>query len=190
MKFNELFTYENGIFTLFDKEYPQDFALLFGGGLNAVQLNIMAVSRFGHRTLAHYVKEDTWEVLVSTYISTKMQDWLRTMEAMTAKYDVLQPYKETKSRTFSTTEDTDTSDEKLSGKKPFNEPDFSFDGKEQKTGSRSQNRTDTDETETVKSGARYTVAEYIREEIEVRRYNYQQDIIKQIVDEITVSVYE
>lgn len=188
-KFKDFFSIPTeGIFTFFEDKYPEQFAELFHK--TAEQMNVLVHAKYGERTMAGYVRPDNWETLIDTTICFNVENWLRVRKLMTEEYNPLQPFSKTTVRTGETSDNWESEKEKLSGKKSFNQPEFAFDQTEQNTDTKKQTRQD-DWKETVESSdSKHTVAGTMRSEIELRKYEQQSAIVKRLVDELTLSIYE
>ena len=188
MKFNELFTSaDNGIFSVFEDVYQNEFEELFGGQ-SATDLNSVALALYGNKELFGYLSSDNWELFVKTCIGLNLYGWMRTNDALTAEYDVLKSHKRTRKKTGTQGNETDDENTTLSANKPFNEETFKDSERELQTKSRTQtdtfNITETDED----SGNGY-MADIIAKEIELRKQSFQREIMLTIVNDITLSLY-
>lgn len=189
MKFNELFTSADGIFTVFEKSFPTDFATLFGN-LTPTVLNSFALGLYGKRVLFDYVTADSWELYVETCIAMNLSNWMRLNSALTTPYDVTTGYKTEHTKTGTENITVSEDNESLSAKKPFNGETFDDDERQQKTQSKSEDRTYNLADTTTHSNGGAAVADSIEKEIEVRRHNLQRQIIAELVADVAISIYE
>lgn len=189
MKYKELFTGENGIFTLFNSHFEGTFRELFGE-MTPQQLDSVSLALYGNRVLFECVDKDTWETFVTAFIQMSIPQWLRTNKAITAEYDVLTSNKTVRTKTGTQRGDSGDTTETLSANKPFNENDFKDSERQQKTANKQDTITyDVTDTVTGNDGSKF-VQDYLIKEIEIRRYNFQKQVMLSIVNEICLSLYD
>lgn len=189
MKFKELFTGADGIFTVFEQKFPDEFSTIFGE-LTPQNLNILALGMYGNKVLFDYITEATWRDFVEPVISINLFNWVRLSEAMTAEYDVTMSYRSQHTKTGTESVEQENSTENLSATKPFNNENFDDGQRQQRTGKKSEDRTYNLTDTTTRSLGGKTVGEALEKEIEIRRYNLQRQIMSEIVSELTLSVYD
>lgn len=189
MKFKELFSGAQGIFTVFEQNFPTEFADLFGE-MTPQALNSQTLGLYGNKTLFDYITADTYAEFVKTCIQLNLFNWKRLNDAITAEYDVTTSYKSIHTKTGTESVSSDDNSTFLNAKKPFNNVDFDDTERQKRDGQKSEDRTyNLTDSETRNVGGA-TVAENVQKEIQIRRYNLQKQIMSEIVDEITLSVYD
>lgn len=189
MKFSELFTSaENGIFTVFENDFSDEFGTLFGD-IEPTDLNSKALSLYGNKELFGYVTSENWEMLITTEIALSLPGWLKANAAMTAQYDVLKPNVRIKTKEGTEVVDMDDTDTVLNGNKPFNEDVFK--DAERRSDTKTHDQTNTyDLTETVTTHGGGNVTENVDKEIRFRlKTNLQKEIMHSLVKSITLSLY-
>lgn len=189
MKFKELFTGADGIFTVFEQSFPDDFAKVFGE-TTPQNLNILALGMYGNKVLFDYITEDSWKTYVETVIATRLLNWVRLSDALTAEYDITTSYRSEHTKTGTEGVKSDNSSEIFNASKPFNNEDFDNKERQQRNGEKSEDRTYNLTDTTTRSVGGGSVAESLKKEIEIRHYNLQKQVMSEIVSELTLSVYD
>ena len=188
MLFKEIFTADNGIFKIFAKSYPTQFAKIFRD-TTATQLDIFCAVTYGNKTCADFVthSETENEIIITSIISTYVESWVKIADALNAEYIPTSTGIETRTKT-GTLQRTGTGNETiLNADKVFNDVEFTDTEKTGKTNS--ENNTDTyNLTETVSKSDNIQGA--IDSEISLRnRNNLCTQIAGQIVKCITIDIY-
>lgn len=190
MKYNELFTKNNGIFkTVFNAEYPTEYVAIFGD-TPPEKLDAYTLLKCGGKTLVGSITSDNAKDVVMAVIAVNVQGWVREAEAMLADYDVLTPVTGTVERTETVTLQENTDNTETGANKAFNDNDFS-DG-DRKTETDERNRTEERRTtETIiGTGTSKSISNEISKELQLRRDKWQEKIIFALVSEITLDIYE
>lgn len=190
MKYSELFTKGNGIFsTVFNAEYPNQYAEIFGD-IDPKQLDVYALLQYGNKTVVNSITSDNASDVVSAVIAINLQGWQRQASAMLADYDVLTPVTGQVERTETVTLQESTDNTETGANKAFNDSDFS--DSDQRVANDEKNRTESRKTtETSKgTGASKSISTEIAKELRLRRDNWRKNIIFAIIKEITTSIYE
>ena len=189
MKFKELFTVTDGIFTLFERSVPDAFNKIFGG-IAPRQLNTYVLGVCGNKVLCDYITADSWRTFVETTINMNLFNWERQTDAIKSAYDVTLGDSVERKKTGTEGADTNETDTNLYAKKPFNNENFDDSERQARTKQRGEERTyNLTETETKHLNGGY-VTENVKREIAMRRLNLQRQIMLDIVNDITLSVYE
>lgn len=190
MKFNELFTTPTtGIFTVFSTDYPDEFKTLFGR-LTAYNLNQRAIQRYGNRTLASYVNDTNYMDIVKTCIELNSYAWIKSKEALTTSGYNLTGHTITRSKTGGETFNRNDNGTNTTAKKPFNESTFNDEEKDARVNDTKESREYnlTDSANYADNGR--TVIDSIQKEINLRKIRLQERIIRELVNELTLTIYE
>lgn len=189
MKFKELFTGTDGIFTVFEQTFPDAFKHIFGE-IAPRQLNAYVLGVCGNKVLCDYITADSWRSFVETTINMNLFNWQRQTDAIKSEYNVALGDSVERKKTGTEGADTNETDTNLYAKKPFNNENFDDSERQARTKQRGEERTyNLTETETKHLNGGY-VTENVKREIAMRRLNLQRQIMLDIVNDITLSVYE
>lgn len=189
MKFKELFTGTDGIFTVFEQSFPDAFNKIFGG-IAPRQLNTYVLGVCGNKVLCDYITADSWRTFVETTINMNLFNWERQTDAIKSEYNVALGDSVERKKTGTEGANNNETDTNLYAKKPFNNETFDDSERQARTKQRSEERTyNLTETETKHLNGGY-VTENVKREIAMRRLNLQRQIMLDIVNDITLSVYE
>ena len=189
MKFKELFTGTDGIFTVFEQSFPDAYQKIFGG-IAPRQLNAYVLGACGNKVLCDYITADSWQSFVETNINMNLFNWVRQSEVLKSQYDVTLGDSVERKKTGTEGYDTNETDTNLYAKKPFNNENFDDSERQSRAKQRGEERTyNLTETETKHLNGGY-VTENVKREIAMRRLNLQRQIMLDIVNDITLSVYE
>lgn len=189
MKFKELFTGTDGIFTVFEHSFPDAFNKIFGG-IAPRQLNTYVLGVCGNKVLCDYITADSWRSFVETTINMNLFNWERQTDAIKSEYNVALGDSVERKKTGTEGADTNETDTNLYAKKPFNNENFDDSERQSRAKQRGEQRTyNLTETETKHLNGGY-VTENVKREIALRRLNLQRQIMLDIVNDITLSVYE
>ena len=189
MKYNELFTTDNGIFAkVFKTVFADLYATIFGEQ-DAKQIDTWCAIKYGNRTLIDYITADTYVSVVSSVITLNADRWTKVLEVLNAKYDVLKPVRRETEHSSNTEQSTSEDNENLNAKKAFNDGEFN-DG-ERDTATRNGSTQRTESSTVTESGNGYTtpISSVIEKEKDLRNEEYRHAIIADIVNEITLSIY-
>lgn len=190
MKYSELFTEGNGIFTtVFKAGYPTEYAAIFGD-TDPTKLDAYALLQFGGKTLVSSINAANASDVVSAVIDVYIQGWVREAAAMLAEYDVITPVTGEIERTETVTLQESTDNTETGANVAFNDTGFS--DSDRKTAQDARNRTESRKTtETSKgTGASKSISLEIEKELRLRRDNWKKNIIFALVREITTSIYD
>ena len=117
-------------------------------------------------------------------------NWERQRDAIKSAYDVTLGDSVERKKTGTDGADTNETDTNLYAKKPFNNENFDDSERQSRAKQRGEERTyNLTETETDHLSGGYAT-DNIRKEIALRRLNLQRQIMLDIVNDITLSVYE
>lgn len=189
MKYNELFTIENGIFaTVFKAMFADLYKTIFEAQ-DAKMLDTWCAIKYGNRTLIDYITADTYVSVVSSVITLNAERWTKVLEVLNAKYDVLKPVRRETEHSSNTEQRTSEDNENLNAKKAFNDGEFN-DG-ERDTATRTGSTQRTESSTDTQSGIGYSLplSSVIEKEKNLRNEEYRFSVIEDIVNEITLSIY-
>lgn len=182
--YKELYDVDNGLFTqVFAANHSELFKELFGD-VSAQQADIMAWQQYGGRGMVDFGANDLYAKIADAFIQVNAPKWLSIANALKTQYDLLAP---TLSTTVTTTTQKDTAnDERLHAQKAYNDTVFADDTRETTTNGKTSDVTAT--TESRGSGGNMP-QDVITKEINLRQRNFINDVIKEVVYSITLSIY-
>lgn len=189
MKYNELFTTENGLFAkYFATDYPTEFKTIFGEW-KASDIDNFAILKYGTREVLEFITEDTARNYIDAVICMNADRWSDVMKLLNIEYDALKPLTRETTINATTTATTSENNENNNAQKAFNDETFT-DG-ERGTDTRNQNREDNENriNSVVGVGSSKTYSEVIQKEKELRQTEYRQTIVSELIKEITLQVY-
>lgn len=190
MKYNELFTVADGVFTIFQENFPNEFGTLFEGN-TAESLNIRAMGIYGNKTLINSLTAENKTDYINAVIGTEVGNWLKINDALLAQYDAGSTVDMTETVTTGRTYDNTDTGSTSRAEKAFNDIEFKDNERQQTNDARKG--TETENKETHKSGFDNSKGGsfLIQKEIELRR---QGSIFRYVADDliggITISIYE
>ncbi len=189
MKFNELFTDTDGIFAqVFSVDFPDLYKVIFGTN-DPVILDRWTWLKYGSRELLETVTADTFANFVGSVIAVNADKWTNVVNLLAKQYDCLKPtVKETTTTTTATTATSETNED-INAKKVFNDEQFNDNERSQTNGTGS--RQDEQITNYSESGVGSGVlnSTVIQKEKELRQDDYRRTVIAELVNEITLSIY-
>ena len=187
-----------GIFEYMGREFPNT--------TNKV-MDVLTVNNYGKRTISplmiqtlglsdesHIPTDDEWANLSAVILSLFSSKWVRTEEIYSLKYNPDDAYSYE-----SSTKIADTTTQSTKSSRLDNEKEFGFDSEtgSDKSASESNNQTDVTNggernTTTSRHGtsASKTKQQILTEELNFRKHNYIKEVIKDVIDELTISIYE
>lgn len=190
MKFNELFTDSDGIFTtVFKADFPELYATVFGTN-DSVILDRWTYLKYGSREMLSTVTADTYQKYVGSVIAVNAQRWTDVINLLNKQYDCLNPTVKTASTTKKATTATTDTNEDINAKKVFNDEQFndSERNKTNGTGSRQDDESTNYSESGLGSGTLNSTV--IQKEKELRNDEYRRTVIQEIVNEITLTIYK
>jgi hypothetical protein len=190
MKFNELFTADNGIFAqVFKTDFPDLYTTCFGS-VEPVMIDRWAWIKYGGRELLETVTADTYKNFVSSVIAVNADKWTNVAELLAKKYDCLNPTVKTVTTTKTATTATTEANENINAQKAFNDEQFN-DGQRNQTngtGSRQDDESTTSTENGLGGGTIYSTV--IQKEKALRQDEYKRTVVAELVDEITLNIYK
>jgi hypothetical protein len=189
MKINDIFVGSLSIFEgIFKKDFPELYKNIFGD-IDPVLIDLQVRHKYGEKNLLNTISIDNAEDTVKGIIAMNFDSWAKQIQVFNLDYDVLNPVtsKETVSETSNVDETGNNTN--VDSTTAFNDGELNNDSKQQRdtTG----NRQETTEKTTVKSGisSSVPVSEVIQKEMTLRKQNLKDEVIKQILDSITIDIY-
>ena len=182
--FKEKYSIDDGVFTqVFEAKHPELFKDIFGD-VSAAQADAMAWQQYGAREMVDFGADDYYPIIIDAVIQINAANWNNIASAFKEQYELLSP---TTATTTTTTNTTNTAnDERLHAQKAFNDTDFVADTRDTTT----NGKTASGETKTTCSGIGGNMPQdVITKEMRLRQTNFKNDVIKQIIDSITLSVF-
>lgn len=184
-KLKEYFTNENGIFTVFETDFPTEFATLFHNK-TAVELNNLTLYKYGNKFFAADFT-DCANVILHNVIKINLDKWLQMHTIIMT--NVLPSVNETETKTKTGTIQSNVSRENgnVNAEKVFN--DTNFIENEKNDFSENSDKTDTyNLVETTQKAS--NIIENIKNAYVLRETtNLQEQIISEIVAQITIDIY-
>lgn len=191
MKFNEAFSTTKGVFYFFQQLFPEGYKKFFGE-IETTDFDNWVFYNYGQKTVAPIIEENNpnFEPVFRLVINMHMQSWLKDYKAMFKDYDFTLNYLETETRTGTENTIVETDGKNTFNNKGFNSSDFV--GKEQTITDDSQNSTLTLNTVYKKEGntGNFSLSELLQKELEVNRSTFFNICITDIINDITLSIYE
>ena len=182
--FKEKYSIDDGVFTqVFHAQHPELFKDIFGD-VSAAQADAMAWQQYGAREMVDFGSDDYYPIIIDAVIIINAANWKSIADALQTQYDLLSPATDTTTTTTTTT--NTANDERLHAQKAFNDSDFVDDTKETTT----NGKTATGETKTTSAGIGGNMPQdMITKEMRLRQTNFKNDVIKQVIDSITLSIF-
>ena len=189
MKVKEIFDSNNGIFEkIFEPNFPVLYTTIFGED-NPVLIDIQVRTKYGDRNLISDITNETATEIVKAIITVKFDAWQRQVQVFNKEYDVLQPVTSKEVSNESYTSDESGSNNIVDSKTAFNDGNFNNESKQARdtTGSRQS----TTKKESTKSGisGNLPVSEVIQKEIALRKQNFKDSVMTELINEITIDIY-
>ena len=189
MKVNEVFTVENGLFEkIFQPLFPVLYQSIFGTDEPKV-LDIDLRFKYGNKNLVDTITNDTATEIVKSVITVKFDEWQKQIQVFNKEYDVLSPVTSKETETTNNTVDETGNNNTVDSSVTFNNGDFNNDTKQQRDST--GNRQETGSKTIVKNGipSSVPVSEVIQKEIALRKTNFKTQVMKEVIEEITTSIY-
>lgn len=190
MKYNEMFTVADGVFTIFQENFPNEFGTLFDGN-TAESLNIRAMGIYGNKTLINSLTAENKADYINAIIGTEVGNWLKINDALLAKYDASSTVDMTETVATSRTHDSTDTGNTSRAEKAFNDIEFKDNERQQTNDTRKGAETENKETHKIGFDNSEGGSFLIQKEIELRQrgsiFRYVTDAL---IGEITISIYE
>ncbi len=189
MKYKELYK-EGGLFTdVFALKYPDEYAEIFIDTPSFV-MDAYTLTKYGEREVIRAINDDNKNIIISSIIAVNLHTWIKQAAILGEEYDLLRPL----IREIESVEETETDEDVINdithSNKYFNDLDYE-DGRKENRGHQS-GRSERKTFESVERGSGYPkpVSAVIKEEIALREYNIKIKVVKDLINEITLSIYK
>lgn len=185
-------TKNDNIFLTLKNDSPADYSELFGN-TEPDNLYYMLINMGGQRNLNPFFKEKSTLTIMDIVLSKYKNNWLKVKTAINGDYDIFNPYKMTTDTIENITakETNDGTNKNTSSVYGFNS-DVGSESDENLTEKNSvtdtTNDRDTNKTVTGNSGNK-TPPELIQQELEIRKTNYFDIVLNDIMNYMTLEVY-
>lgn len=189
MKLNEILTTDKGIFSCFKEYNATLYAQWFTS--DVVYYDNYVLYQYGYRTASEWFAQNKDDIAapLNMVFASCIEGWKRVYAALTAEYDVSSPYSYTETEKGSSSTQSNGNTETIESGKPYNATDFV---------STDKNTTDSDNTSTAthttekeRKGANGELISYrIQQELELRHKRFLDRFIYDVINYISLSVYE
>lgn len=189
MKYKELYK-DGGLFTdVFESQYPDAYADIFIDTPGFI-IDAYSKTKYGEREVIRAINDENKNTIISSIIAVNLPAWVKQAEALGEEYELLRPLIREIESLEETERDEDINSDITHSNKYFNDLDYEDGRKENRS-----NITGRQERKTYSSterGSSYPkpVSAIIKEEIELREYNIKIKVVKDLIDEITLSIYK
>lgn len=186
-KLKDIYSGENGIFSIFADSYATEYVLYFGTTETAVIDNYVLM-QYGDRLLnAKITAENCVNFLVSI-IAMYLPIWDKLAATLALSYNAATPITETKTKTGTLQRNGTNSETNTTAEKVFNDTDFVNDN--QNTTSGTNNNTDTYNLTETLTASNSEVTKRIATEYDFRKNNSLQfEIVNNIINAIALRIY-
>lgn len=199
IRYNEVpNVFVKGIFEYMGRKFPNT---------TSKTMDILTVANYGNKTISplmiqvlgladeeHIPTDEEWSNLSTVLLSMFNDKWTRSEEIYSLEYNPDDAY----FYESSTKIDDNTTQSTVSSRLD-NEKEFGFDSEsgENKSSTETKNQSDVSHdgdriTTTSRHGtsASKTKQQILTEELNFRKHNYIKEVIKDVIDELTISIYE
>lgn len=189
MKYKELYK-SGGVFTdIFASEYPDEYAAIFIDTPSEI-LDTYSVLKYGEREIIGAINDDNKDIIISSIICVNLHAWVKQAGVLGEEYDVLRPLIREIESTNNSSRDEQITNDIVHSNKFFNDVDYEGGRKEN-----TDNQKGWQEEQTFTSVERGNrspklISEVIKEEIELREHNIKLKVIKDLINEITLTIYK
>jgi len=190
MTINEIFSYENGIFSVFKEVLPTDFAVLFPD-TDPLLLDYRLIDLYGNRICNAIVEshKDDETITLTSVFRIRLSSWKRIFDALNLDYQVNTPYNITETKTGTENKDITETTTDTDSTRAFNSTDFKDTDKNNRA-STGANTVKYDVTTTRKGNTGEQVQRLISAEIEMRKTAFANIVIRDIINDITLPIYQ
>lgn len=189
MKYKELYK-NGGLFTdVFASEYPVEYETIFIDTPSEI-IDTYSVLKYGDREIIGAINDDNKNIIISSIICVNLHAWVKQAGILGEEYDVLRPVIREIESTNNLSRDEQITNDIVHSNKFFNDVDYEEGRKENR-----DNQTGWQEEQTFTSVERGNrspklISEVIKEEIELREHNIKLKVIKDLINEITLTIYK
>lgn len=187
MKYKEL---SGGLFTdIFAVKYPSEYEQIFGDTPSEV-VDGYSLLKYGERELVSAMNETNKDIIASSIISINLHTWIKQASVLRAEYDVLNPIIREIESTENSNREEEKTDDTVHSNKYFNDVDYEDGRKENRANQTGwQEQKTSTSIERGNSGSK-SVSEVITEEIALRELNIKEKVIKDLINDLTLSIYK
>ncbi len=187
MKYKELFTDNNGLFTnIFAKYYTAEYNTIFGENTSEL-VDTYTRLNFGGRELMHGLTEGDYINNVRSVISLYVGEWVKGARVMQEEYNAVLNVSRQLERDINTTNNENYTNTDEESNKVFNETAFYPTEKTEISNERLNNGT-TAERVTERKGVEDVGGALIKE-FNRKLQSYKNDIIFVLIEKLTKSIY-
>lgn len=189
MKLKEVFNSEYGIFEkIFEPDFPVLYQQIFGE-VNPLLIDIQVRRKYGDKELTSDITTETAHETVKAVITMKFDEWSKQIQTFNIAYDVLNPTTKTTSIEKTSNVDETGNNTNVDSKTTFNTGEFNNDTKQERnnTGNRQSTETETSSESGVSN--KIPVSEIIQKEMSLRKTNFKEIVISDLVNELTLEIY-
>lgn len=190
MKFKELFSINEGLFTIINTLMPELYKEFFGDVLTPLELDIYAFNKVGELEVMKHVNNDNKEVIVTSILKVGELSLKRLVKALTESYDILSTYIETENKQG----DQNTTDMQnrtnIDSNKAFNSTDFEPYERQVNDVDGSTDKKYNETTTRTKTGSCQDNIHSVISEIEFRKCTSVADtLLEYITDRTCLNIY-
>lgn len=191
MKLNELFTNTEGIFSTFKELYETDYNSFFGE-IETSDFDAYIFGAYGNKTLSPVIElnSSNYKVPLRLIFSMFLNKWKKDYNALFKDYDFTKPYSLTETRTGTENRNVENNNSDIDSNKGFNSSDFVE--KEKTVYTKKEDNTLTLNTIYDKSGntGNMSISELVQKELEANKAVFYDIIIRDIMSQVTLEIYE
>jgi hypothetical protein len=189
MKYKELYK-SGGLFTdVFASEYPNEYATIFIDTQSTI-LDAYSKTKYGEREVISAITDENKNTIISSVIAVNLPTWVKQAEVLGEEYDLLRPIIREIESTEETTRNEDNTNDITHSNKYFNDLDYEDGRKENRSNTSGRQERKTYYSTERGNNCPKSVSTIIKEEIELREYNIKIKVIKDLINEITLSIYK
>lgn len=190
MKLNEFFNTDRAIFTnVFEPNFPELYQTIFGT-IDPNLLDSTLLMRYGNRTLALTFNNDNYKALINSVITINGDSWEKQAQAFNVSYNVAQGASVESEKTISGTTDDNSTGVDENQDITFNNSEY---GNNERTNRTNTANRKSEQKETYRQSGNLggsNIIENVTQEVKLRQNNLRAQVIKELVNEITLQIYE
>lgn len=190
MKFKELFSINEGVFTIINTRMPELYKEFFDDVLTPLELDIYAFNKVGELEVMKHINNDNKEQILMSVLKVGDFSLKRMLKALTESYDILSTSIETESKQG----DQNTTDMQnrtnTDSNKAFNSTDFEPYERQVNDVDGSTDKKYNETTARTKTGGGSDNIQSVINEIEFRKCTSVADtLLEYITDRICLNIY-
>lgn len=189
MKYKELYP-DGGLFTdVFMREYPREYATIFKDTPSNI-LDVYSLTKYGEREVIGAINANNKNIIISSVISVNLHAWVKQARLLDEEYDILRPLIREIESTDETQREEDVTNDTTHSSKYFNDLDYEDGRKENRATNTGWQERKTHTS--IERGSSYPkpVSAILKEEIELREHNIKLKVMRDLINEITLSIYK